>query len=99
MLIISTSSRPIDRGRCERSHVLLAPMILLGDVNAPNSLQESEKMSTRGRMLKKILDRFNLLCLNENEESYYQINNRLNTCQSNNSSRIKIEQRMQTQGN
>ena len=40
---------------------LPAPMILLGDFSAHNSLWGSKKMNTRGRMLEKILDRFNLL--------------------------------------
>ena len=51
---------------------LQAPMILLGDFNAHNPLWGSEKMSTRGRILENILDRFNLLCLNEKEETYYR---------------------------
>ena len=42
---------------------LPAPMILLGDFNAHNSLWGSEKMSTRGRIMEKILDRYNLLCI------------------------------------
>ena len=29
-------------------------------------------MSTRGRILENILDKFNLLCLNEKEETYYR---------------------------
>ena len=40
-------------------------MILLGDFNTHNPLWGKEKISTRGRMLEKILDRYNLLCLNE----------------------------------
>ena len=48
-------------------------MILLGDFNAHNPLHESEKMSTTERMLEKILDRYNLLCLNEKEETYYRV--------------------------
>ena len=51
---------------------LPAPLILLGDFNAHNPLWGSEKMSTRGRILENILDRFNLLCLNEKEETYYR---------------------------
>ena len=47
-------------------------MILLGDVNAHNPPWGSKKMSTRGRMLEKILDRFNLLYLNKNKETYYR---------------------------
>ena len=51
---------------------LPAPMIVLGDFNAHNPLWGSEKTSTRGRMLEKIQDKFNLLCLNEKEETYYR---------------------------
>ena len=40
------------------------------DFNAHNLLWGSEKMSTRGRLLEKILNRYNLLCLNEKEETY-----------------------------
>ena len=29
-------------------------------------------MSTRGRMLEKIFNRYNLLCLNEKEKTYYR---------------------------
>ena len=50
-------------------------MILLGDFNAHNPLWESGNMSTRGKMFQKILDRFNLLCLNEKEETYYRAYN------------------------
>ena len=48
-----------------------APIILLRDFNAHNPLLESEKISTRRRMLKKILDKYNLnlLCLNEKKKS------------------------------
>ena len=52
---------------------LPAPMILLGDFNAHNSLLGSKKMSTRKRMLEKILNRFNLNCLNKKEEIYYRV--------------------------
>ena len=31
-----------------------------------------EKMSTRGRMMEKILDRYNLMCINKKEETYYR---------------------------
>ena len=47
-------------------------MILLGDFNAHNPLWGSKRMSTKGRMLEKILDRYNLLCLNEKEETHYR---------------------------
>ena len=50
-------------------------MILLGNFNAHNPLWGSEKMRTRGRMLEKILDRYNLLCLNEKEKIYYRAYN------------------------
>ena len=32
-------------------------------------------MSTRGRMMEKILDRYNLLCIMKKEETYYRANN------------------------
>ena len=51
---------------------LPAPMILLGNFNAHNPLWGSEKMSTRGRMLDKMPDRFNLLCNNKKVETYYR---------------------------
>ena len=47
---------------------LSAPMILLEDFNAHNPLWGSEKMSTRGRMMGKILDRYNLLCINKKKK-------------------------------
>ena len=43
---------------------LITPMILLGDFNAHNPLWESENVSTKGND-KKILDRYNLLCINK----------------------------------
>ena len=51
---------------------LPAPMILLGDFNAYNPLWGSEKMNTRGRIQEKIFDRYNSLCFNEKEETYYR---------------------------
>ena len=47
-------------------------MILLEDLNIHNSLWGSKKMSPSGRMLEKILDSYDLLCLNEKEETYYR---------------------------
>ena len=52
--------------------LLPASMILMGDFNAHNPLWGKEKMSTKGRMLEKILNGFNLLHLNEKEETYYR---------------------------
>ena len=49
---------------------LPAPRILLGDFNAHNPLWESEKMSTRGRMVEKLLDRYNHLYIHKKEETY-----------------------------
>ena len=51
---------------------LPAPMILLENFNTHNPLWVSEKMSIRGRMMEKILDRYNLLCINKKEETYYR---------------------------
>ena len=51
---------------------LLAPMILLGDFNTHNPLWRSEKIRTRGRMLKKILK---ILRFNEKEETNYRAYN------------------------
>ena len=45
-----------------------APMILLGDFNAHNPLWGSEKMSKRGRMMEKIFERHNLLCINKKKK-------------------------------
>ena len=36
-----------------------APIFLQGDSNTHNPLEGSEKMSKRGRMMEKILDRYN----------------------------------------
>ena len=47
-------------------------MILLGDLNAHNPLWGSEKGSTKERMMEKIIDRYNLLCINKKEETYYR---------------------------
>ena len=76
MINISPSNRPSDRGRYEKSPGT-APSTydLLGDFNVHNPLWRSEKMIIKGRMLEKILDRFNLLCLKEKEETYYRANN------------------------
>ena len=35
----------------------------------------SKKIRTRGKMLEKILDRYNLFCLNEKEQTYYRAYN------------------------
>ena len=51
---------------------LPAPMILLGDFNAHNSLWGSEKMSTSGKMMEKIFNRYNLLCIDKIEETNYR---------------------------
>ena len=51
---------------------LPVPIILLGDFNADNPLWGSEKMSARGRMTEKLLNRYNLLCINKKEETYYR---------------------------
>ena len=51
---------------------LPAPMILLGDFIAHNPLWKSKKMSTRGRMMEKILNIYNLLCINKKEKAYYR---------------------------
>ena len=47
-------------------------MILLEDFSAHNLLWGRKKMSTRGRMMEKILDRYSLLCINKKEETYYR---------------------------
>ena len=49
---------------------LPAPMILLGDFNTHNLLWGSEKMYTRGRMMEKVLIRYNILYINKKEETY-----------------------------
>ena len=50
--------------------LLPTPMILLGDFNAYNPLWGSEKMNTRGRMMEKVLIRYNILYINKKEETY-----------------------------
>ena len=50
----------------------LSAHILLGDFNAHNQLWESLKMSTRGRLFEKILDRYNFLYINKKKEIYYR---------------------------
>ena len=70
--VCSTYLPPTDQGTEEDMKELMeqlpAPMILLGDFN----VWGSEKMSTRGRMIEKILNRYNLLCINNKEETYYR---------------------------
>ena len=55
------------------------PMILLGDFNTYNPLWRNKKTNTRGRILEKILDTYNHLCLNGKEETQYKI---FNSCKS-----------------
>ena len=52
---------------------LPTPIIMQGDLNAHNTVWGSEKTSTRGKMIEKILDDYNLLCLNDKEETYYTV--------------------------
>ena len=50
-------------------------MLNISILNRPNDredMRDLEKMSTRGRMLKKIINRFDLLCLNKKEVVYYR---------------------------
>ena len=42
------------------------------DFNAHNPLWGNKKMSTRGRMIEKIFNRYSLLCINKKEETYYR---------------------------
>ena len=51
---------------------LPAPMILLEDFNEHNPLWGSQKMSARGRMMERVLDRYNLMCINKKEETYFR---------------------------
>ena len=58
---ISTPNRPVtEEDLRDLLEQLPAPMILLEDFNAHNQLWGSEKMSTRERVLEKILERYNL---------------------------------------
>ena len=71
MLNISTPSDLVmEEGMRNLLKQLPSPMILLGDFNAHNPLWGSEKISIRGRMLEKILARFNLL--KRKEKTYYR---------------------------
>ena len=47
---------------------LPVPMILLGNFNAHNPLWESEKMRTKVKMMEKILERYNLFCVNKKKK-------------------------------
>ena len=51
---------------------LPALMILLGDFNVHNPLWGSEKMSTGWRMMEKILDGYNLMCINKKKRNLLQ---------------------------
>ena len=51
---------------------LPAPMILLGNFKAHTPLWRSKKMRTRGRMREKFFNRYNLICINEKEETHYR---------------------------
>ena len=65
-----------------------APMILPGDFNAQNPLWGSENMSKRERMLTKIQDRYQFLCINKKETIYYRaFDGRRNNCQPDDSPR------------
>ena len=52
---------------------LSTPIILQGDLNAHKTVWGSEKTSIRGQMIEKIVDDYNLLCLNDKEETYYRV--------------------------
>ena len=45
-----------------------------GKLQCTYSLWGTEKMITNGRMLEKIFDRNDLLCLNKKDETYYRAN-------------------------
>ena len=45
------------------------------DFIAHNPLRKRDKSSTRETMLENVLDRNNLLCLNEKKETYYRAYN------------------------
>ena len=44
---------------------------MLGDLNAYNPLKGSERISTKGKTIMKLLHKFSLICLNNTEETYY----------------------------
>ena len=66
-IYLPPTDQVIDEDMRDLLKELPAPMILLGDFNAHNPLWRNEKMSTRRRMKEKILDRYNLLCINKKE--------------------------------
>ena len=67
---------PTDQVREENMRDLLnqlsPPIIWMGDFNVQNPLWRTKKSCTGGKIRQKIQDKFNLLCLNEKEETYYR---------------------------
>ena len=53
---------------------LPTPIIMMGDFNAHNTVWGGDKTSARG----KIIDDYNLLCLNNKEETYYRTHDEVN---------------------
>ena len=51
---------------------LPTPIIMMGDFNAHNTVWGGDKTSARGKLIEKIIDDYNLLCLNNKEETYYR---------------------------
>ena len=43
---------------------LPTPIIMMGDFNAHNTVWGGDKISARGKIIEKIIDDYNLLCLN-----------------------------------
>ena len=73
MLNISTPTDQVtEKDMRDLLEQLPAPRVMLRSFNEHTHCGEVKKMSTRGRMLEKIFNRYNHLCLNEKEETYYR---------------------------
>ena len=48
------------------------PKVMMGDFNTHNLLRESETANTRGRMIEKLIDKFDLFCMNNKEKTCYK---------------------------
>ena len=56
----------------ELMNQLPTPIIMMGDFNAHNTVWGGDKTSARGKLIEKIIDDYDLLCLNNKEETYYR---------------------------
>ena len=51
------------------------PLLLVGDLNAHNRLWYGKRTDPRGELIERILEKYNLTCLNDKSPTYYNINN------------------------